>query len=518
MSATPIGLDGTSLELASFAPLFAGGGVPAGPVPAELTDAARVAVRRARDLVDRHVESGDVVYGLTTGFGKLKSVAIDRADLARLQRNLVLSHCCGVGDPMPVAEVRAAQLLRLNGLARGHSGVRLETLDKLLRLYNAGFAPRVPQQGSVGASGDLAPLAHMAAAYMGVGEAWLDGRWLGAAEALEAVGEAPLELAAKEGLALINGTEVSKAVGLGAFLRAVELSKAADAIASLTLEALSASARPFDPRLAELKGHAGHARTSRNLLACLERSEVLASHAACGRVQDPYSLRCIPQVHGAFKAALEHVGAILASEANSVTDNPILFPDTGEVISAGQFHGQPVAMPLDYLALALCTLGNISERRIEQLVNPDLSGLPPFLAVDPGLDSGFMIAQVVAASLASENKVLAHPASADSIPTSANQEDHVPMANAAARKLRTVCDNVERVLAIELLCSAQGREAKRELTAGVGAEAAYRALRERVPAMEGDRYLHPDIEAARELVASGELVRAVEASTGPLEP
>lgn len=485
-------------------------------VQVEIAPAARPGIRASRRIVEEHVRAGDVVYGLTTGFGRLKSVAIAREDLARLQRNLVLSHCCGVGEPMPPEEVRIAQVLRLNGLVRGHSGVRLELLEKLVRLFNAGFVPLVPRKGSVGASGDLAPLAHMAAAAMGHGEAWLGGELLDARAALARAGEEPVELQAKEGLALINGTEVMKAVGAAAWLRAANLSKAADALAALSIEALLGSIKPFDERLVELQGSEGVRRTSANVRACLAGSQVLASHAQCDRVQDPYSLRCVPQIHGAFKTALEHVGAVLAGALNSVTDNPVLFADSGEVISAGLFHGQGLALAYDYLAIALATLANVSERRIEQLVNPDLSRLPAFLAPQPGLDSGYMIAQVAAAALASENKVLAHPASADSIPTSANQEDHVSMGMGAARKLAAIVENAEHVLAIEYLCAAQGREFHKDLRAGRGAEAAHALLRRHVEPLDHDRYQHEDMRAAHDLVASGALVRAVEAATGPL--
>jgi len=499
-------LDGTSLRLEDLRPIFAGE-----PVRLRVAEAARERVRRARELVERCVRSGEPVYGVTTGFGKLKSVAIPASDILELQRNLVLSHCCGVGDPMPAEEVRAVQVLRLNGLLRGHSGVTEGLVDHLVRLFDAGFVPWVPQQGSVGASGDLAPLAHVAAASIGHGRAWVGGELLAAAEALRRIGEAPVTLQAKEGLALINGTEVMKAVGAGAWLRAENLSKCADAITSLTIEALFGSVHPFDDRLARLKGHAGHARTASNVRRCLLDSQVVESHRGCDRVQDPYSLRCVPQVHGAFKTALAHVGEVLAAEMNSVTDNPILFPETGEVISAGQFHGQPISMALDYLALALCTLANVSERRTEQLVNPDLSHMPPFLTPRPGLHSGFMIAQVAAASLASENKCWAHPASVDTIPTSANQEDHVSMGVTAARKARAIARNVERVLALELLCAAQARDFHRELEAGRGAQAVHAALRARVEALDADRYLHDDIEEAVGLVGSGALVLAVEA-------
>jgi len=484
---------------------------------------AMVRVKRARDMVDVCVDSGQAVYGVTTGFGRLKGEPIDSEDLRTLQRNLIISHCCGVGEPLPDGEVRAAQVLRLNGLVRGHSGVRPSLVRQLVRLFNAGFVPIVPRQGSVGASGDLAPLAHMAAAYMGHGKARIptgrkgERKTMSARAAVKKIGEEPVTLEAKEGLALVNGTEVMKAVGVGAWLRATNISKAADAIASLSIEALLGSMRPFDPRLAELKGGAGHGRTASNVRACLEGSEVLESHLDCDRVQDPYSLRCVPQIHGAVKDALAHIEEVLAREVNSVTDNPVLFPDTKDVISAGMFHGQSLSMALDYLAIALSTLANVSERRTEQLVNPDLSRLPSFLTDKPGLNSGMMIAQVAAAALASENKVHAHPASVDTIPTSANQEDHVSMGMTAANKARTVCSNVEQVLAIEALCAAQGREFHGELRAGPGAAATRTCLRTRVPAMDRDRYLADDLDAARDLVASGTLVAAVEKVVGPLQ-
>ncbi len=506
-----LALDGRSLSLDDVAPVLTGA-----DVRVELADSARPRVRAARDLVERHVANGDVVYGLTTGFGKLKNVAIPAGDLEALQRNLVLSHCTAVGRPLSKGEVRAAQVFRLNGLVRGHSGVRWELLEHLVRLFNAGFVPVVPEQGSCGASGDLAPLAQMAAAYMGFGDAWVEDDQLAARDALQRVGEEPLVLQAKEGLALINGTEIMKAVGVGAWHRAVNLAKAADIAAALTLEGLCGSVKPMDDRLADLKGHAGHRRTAANLRALLAGSEILTSHVDCDRVQDPYSLRCVPQIHGAVKTAVEHVGEVLACELNAVTDNPVLFPDTGETISAGQFHGQPISIPMDYLALSLCTLANVSERRVEQLVNPDLSLLPPFLARDPGLHSGFMIAQVTAASLASENKSLAHPASVDSIPTSANQEDHVSMGVTAARKARAICENLEAILGIELLVAAQAQEFHAELQPGAGARAAYECVRALIPAHDGDRYLQPDLRVARELVASGRLVAAVERAVGPL--
>ena len=378
-----IALDGRSLTLSDLDPVIDGS-----PVSLKPTDASLAAVRICRERVDAHVAAGDVVYGLTTGFGKLKNVAIAAGDLDQLQRNLVLSHCCGVGDPMPAEEVRVAQVLRLNGIVRGHSGVREEVVLQLCRLFDKGFTPVVPSRGSVGASGDLAPLAHMTAAYMGHGEAEVDGQRGPAADLLARVGERPLELKAKEGLGLINGTEIMKAIGCVVRRRAAQASRAADAIAALSIEALLGSVKPFDDRLADLKGCAGHRSTARNVRAALANSEVLSSHAECDRVQDPYSLRCVPQIHGAFKNALTHVEQVLATEINAVTDNPIIFPDTEEIVSAGMFHGQPLSLVLDYLGLAMCTLANVSERRVEQLVNPDLSRLPAFLTPQPGLSSG----------------------------------------------------------------------------------------------------------------------------------
>ncbi|MCH2105642.1 MAG: histidine ammonia-lyase [Planctomycetes bacterium] len=505
-------LDGTSLSLDRLAPLVRGE-----DLHLTVSAGARALVKEARALVDELVEEGEVVYGVTTGFGKLKDVAVPSEDLVELQRNLVLSHCCGVGEPMPREEVRIAQVLRLNGLLRGHSGVRPQTIDKLVRLFNAGFVPEVPRQGSVGASGDLAPLSHMAAAYMGHGRAELGGRSMTAKAALKKLDEEPLVLHAKEGLALINGTEIMKAIGVVACSRARSLSKLSDAIAALSIEALFGSVTPFDERLAELKADPGHERTASNVRACLKRSEVLKSHTDCDRVQDPYSLRCVPQIHGAAKNAIAHVGAVLERELNGVTDNPILFPETAEVVSAGMFHGQPISMVMDYLGLALATLANVSERRVEQLVNPDLSDLPAFLAPKPGLHSGYMIAQVAAAALASENKVHAHPASVDTVPTSANQEDHVSMGVTAARKARTILENTEQVLAIELLCAGQGREFHPELRAGKGAQALHEHLREHVAPLFRDRYAHTDLQAACEIVRDGSALAAVERKAGRLE-
>ena len=473
----------------------------------ELSANAKKRVQEARALVDYHVKEGNIIYGLTTGFGKLKNVAIKEHELADLQTNLVLSHCCGVGEPMPAEEVRITQILRLNGLTQGHSGVRLELVEFLVRMFNKHFVPFIPKKGSVGASGDLAPLSHMAAAYMGYGQAYLkkDGKYvlMDAKKALAEIGETPIELTAKEGLALINGTEIMKSTAIVTTLRAQNLVLAADGVAALSIEALMGTLTPFDDRLAVLKGCGGHRATSHNMREMLKDSEVLASHRDCDRVQDPYSLRCIPIVHGQVKNALNHVAQTLATEINSVTDNPILFPDTKEILSAGHFHGMPISMTMDYLSTALCTIANISERRTEQLVNPDLSNMPGFLAPSPGLHSGYMIAQVASAALCSENKVLAHPSSVDTIPTSANQEDHVSMGTHAARKAREILENTESVVSIELLCAAQGREFNKHVKEGKGTARIMKTLRKVVPALEGDRFTYTDMEAALDTIRSG---------------
>eukprot|EP01063_Lacrimia_lanifica_P031968 TRINITY_DN5384_c0_g2_i1.p1 TRINITY_DN5384_c0_g2~~TRINITY_DN5384_c0_g2_i1.p1 ORF type:complete len:542 (+),score=207.32 TRINITY_DN5384_c0_g2_i1:62-1687(+) len=487
-------------------------------VKVEVSKKAAANVKRARGLVDYHVKKGNIVYGLTTGFGKLKNVAIAEEDLADLQTNLVLSHCCGVGEAMPVEEVRLTQILRLQGLTQGHSGVRPELIDFLVDVFNKRFVPFIPQKGSVGASGDLAPLSHMTAAYMGQGKAFVPDpadpsqyKLMNAWDALQSIGHEPIELTAKEGLAMINGTEIMKSTAVVTTLRAEQLILSADGIGALSLEALNGTATPFDDRLAVLKGCPGHRATSHNFRACLSDSQVLKSHTKCDRVQDPYSLRCMPIVHGQVKAAFGHVHEVVSRELNSVTDNPILFPETKQILSAGHFHGMPISMSMDYLSSALCTLANISERRTEQLVNPDLSGMPGFLCPHPGLHSGYMIAQVAAAALCSENKVLAHPASVDTIPTSANQEDHVSMGTHSARKARTILENTESVLSVEMLCAAQGREFNKKHKAGRGAQAVYKLTRSVIPPLEGDRFTYTDMEAALALIRDGKVRKAMEA-------
>ncbi len=477
---------------------------------------ARNRILRSRKIVEQKLEAGETVYGVTTGFGRLARVRVATSDLRTLQRNLLLSHACGVGPVLSVGETRAALLLRIHALAQGTSGVRLELIEALVALFNEGITPVVPEQGSVGASGDLAPLAHLALTVIGEGEAIFRGKRMASAKALQAAGCKPMELHAKEGLALINGTPIMTAIGGLAAARALRISKSADAIASLSLEALKGSAVPFDERVALARPHPGHAKAAANVRRCLRASQVLRSHKDCDKVQDPYCLRCIPQVHGAAKDMLAFVAGVLECELSAVTDNPLVF-DNGDVVSQGNFHGQPVSTALDALAIGVATWGTISERRIEQMVNPTLSGLPAFLVEASGLNSGLMIPQVVAASLVNENKVHAHPASVDTIPTSANQEDHVSMGVTAARKARTVVTNVEWILAIEALSAAQGREFFLEKKAGKGAEAVYRAIRTRIAPLDRDRYLQPDLESARELLASGAILESVENAVGALE-
>ncbi|MFY9341862.1 MAG: histidine ammonia-lyase [Planctomycetota bacterium] len=480
-----------------------------------LGKASQARVRASRTVVEKAVRGGATMYGINTGFGKLAGVRIDDAQLGQLQRNLLLSHATGVGEPLRVPQSRLAFALRIHNLALGFSGVRPQLLAQAIALWNADLIPVIPSQGSVGASGDLAPLSHMALPLIGEGEVHAGDEVISGKKALARAGLAPLALREKEGLALINGTQIMTAIGCLAVHEALLLAKAADVACALTVEALRGSEKPFQARIHALRSHRGQAATAANLRALLAGSKVMQSHANCAKVQDAYSLRCAPQVHGAAKDGIRYAHDVLVAEANAVTDNPLVFPD-GDVVSGGNFHGQPVSQAMDFLAIAVSTLANISERRIEQLVNPDISGLPPFLARNPGLESGFMIPQVVAASLCSENKSLAHPASVDTIPTSANREDHVSMGVTAARHADRVVANTAKVLGIEFLCAAQGLDLGEPLRPGKGVEAAHRALRAVVPGLSGDRYLAPDLAAAERLVRDGTLVAAAEKKVGEL--
>ncbi|MEO6596958.1 MAG: histidine ammonia-lyase [Planctomycetota bacterium] len=481
----------------------------------DLSPASRKKVQQSRAIVETAVEEGALMYGINTGFGKLAGVRIPDDQLAQLQKNLLLSHATGVGAPLPVDESRLAFALRIHNLGLGFSGVRLALLQQAMALWNGGYVPVIPSQGSVGASGDLAPLSHMALPLIGHGEVHAGDAVISGAEALKRLRRKPLELREKEGLALINGTQIMTAIGCLALHRAMLVAKVADIACAMTVEALRGSEKPFQARLHEARPHIGQQATASNLRALLAGSKVMPSHANCHRVQDAYSLRCAPQVHGASKDGIRYALDVLVTEANSVTDNPLVFPG-GDVVSGGNFHGQPVSQAMDFLKIAVSTLANISERRIEQMVNPDISGLPPFLARSPGLESGFMISQVVAAALASENKTLAHPASVDTIPTSANREDHVSMGVTAARHAALVVANTAKVLGIELLCAAQGLDLGEKLRPGVGVEAAYKALRKKVAWLDGDRYLAPDLAVAEQLVLDGTFVAAAEKKVGVL--
>ena len=482
--------------------------------------AAQARVVAARAVVDAFLAEHETPrYGINTGFGALAEVVIPLHQVAALQQNLLRSHAAGVGQPFSTEVVRAIALLRAQVLARGHSGVRPVLIETLCLMLQRGVHPVIPCQGSVGASGDLAPLAHLGLVLTGEGFAEFEGRILPGKDAMAAAGIATVVLAAKEGLSLINGTQVMTAVATLALERAERLVQTAHIAGALTVEAQLGTVRAFDARIAGLRSHPGHAAVADTLRSLCQGSEIIASHAGpdCHKVQDPYSLRCMPQVHGAVVDALAYVRTVLSAEVNAVTDNPLIFPHDGgdplrgEIISGGNFHGQPVSIACDLARIALTTLGSMSERRIEQLVNPALSsGLPAFLTHNSGLNSGFMIAQVTAAALVSESRGLCMPSSVDTIPSSANREDHVSMGPIAARRFFDVVANIERVVAIELLCAAQGIDERAPLQPGRGTGAAWRAIRAQVPVLEEDRYLAGDIEVVAGLVREGALVRAVE--------
>ena len=469
-----------------------------------LADAARTRVEAARALVDRVVAEERVVYGLTTGFGALSEVVVPPDRIRELQLNLIRSHAGGVGAPLSEAETRAIILLRANVLALGHSGVRPVIIERLAELLNRRVHPIIPERGSVGASGDLAPLSHLALVLLGEGEAMLEGERLPGAEALRRAGLEPVILEAKEGLALNNGTQVMTGIGILALLAAERAAETADVAGAMSLDGLRGTPDAFDEAIQRVRPHPGQATSAARLRALLKGSEIRESHRhGDPRVQDAYSLRCMPQVHGAFRQALAYIRSVLEIEANSATDNPLIFPDEGRTISGGNFHGQPIAQVLDLLAMACADLASISERRLARLIDPTMSELPAFLTRDPGVNSGFMIAQIAAASLVTELKLRAAPASVDSIPTDNNKEDHVSMGVAAALKAREAVRILETVLALELLVAAQAIEFHRPLRSGPGVELAHARIRERVPALEEDRVLAPDFAAVEELVREG---------------
>jgi histidine ammonia-lyase len=489
-----------------------------GDADAALSDEARTKMRAARDLVERAAHgTREHTYGINTGFGRFVSKSIPEEQTEELQLRLLRSHACGVGDPYPGEIVRAAMLLRANALAKGNSGARIETVELLLDCLARGVVPRVPSRGSVGASGDLAPLAHLALPLVGEGEASYDGELLSGADALAAAGLEPTRLAAKEGLSLINGTQFMASYGALGVVRARRLTQAADLACALSLEALQGSRTSFLPQIHALRPLRGQAASAANVLRLIEGSAINEAHKWCDKVQDAYSLRCAPQVHGAARDLLDYVEGTVAVELNAATDNPLVLVADELLVSNGNFHGQPLAFGLDALAMASSELANISERRVERLVNPNLSdGLPAFLTSDGGLNSGFMIPQYVAASLVSENKSLCHPASVDSIPTSAGQEDHVSMGNAAGLKAWQVLANSECALAIELLAGAQGVEFLAPLEPGAGVRATHAFVRSLSPRLGDDRPLSPDIEAVADAIRDGSLIAAVEAEVGEL--
>jgi histidine ammonia-lyase len=484
-------IDGASLTLEQAAEVADGAEV-------SLASGSRPRRERARRFVEEIVSRGEVVYGINTGFGALSEVTIPPEKLRQLQVNLVRSHSCGVGDPLPERVVRAMMLQRANVLAKGYSGCRIEVIEVLLRMLNSGVHPLIPSRGSVGASGDLAPLAHLALVVIGEGEAVYRGQRMQGRDALNAVGIQPLTLEAKEGLALLNGTQAMTGVGGLALLDAERLTDATDVTGAMSLEALKGTPVAFDHKIHAVRPHPGQIKSASRLRELIEGSEIRESHRdhrVDPRVQDAYALRCMPQVHGAVRDSLAHARRILEIEINSATDNPLIFVETGEVLSGGNFHGEPIALTLDYAAVAIADLGTISERRVERLVNPDLSGLPAFLTPDPGMNSGMMIAQIVAASLIAENSVLAHPASVMNLPTSGNKEDHVSMGMTSALKFAQVVKNVEMIIAIELMCAAQGLDFLKPLRPGPRLAEAYSRVREVVPSLDRDAPLSGYIES-----------------------
>ncbi len=473
-------------------------------------------VLKSRKIVEDVINENEVIYGVTTGFGEFSNVVISKDKSKKLQKNLIMSHACGVGKPFNKDVVRAMMLLRANSLAKGLSGVRPIVINTLIKMLNKGVHPIIPSQGSVGASGDLAPLAHMALVMIGLGKAEYNGDILSGKETMEKAQIKPLILESKEGIALINGTQAMTALGVLTLFDAYNLVKSAEITASLSMEAIRGNIEQFDEDIQKARPHQGQIDSAKNLRKILLGSELISKDANKIRVQDPYSFRCIPQVHGAVRNSLNHVKEVLEVEINSATDNPLIFPDRGEILSGGNFHGQPVAIILDFLSIALSQLGNIAERRIDNLVNCRDKILPPALVEERGLNSGFMLTQYLAASLVSENKVLSHPASVDSIPTSAGQEDFVSMGTIAARKAKEILRNVEKIIGIELLCACQAIDFHNPSKMGQGTKLAHSLLREKVSKLETDRVMAPDIEKAIELIKTKILLKTVQDRIGKL--
>jgi len=489
-------IDGNSLSLEQFED------VALRNVPVRLSDASLKAVTKCREYVDKVISENQTVYGLTTGFGKFSTITIPQENIAELQLNLIRSHAVSVGEPYTREQTRGIMLLRINVLAKGFSGIRPQTLNTLIEMLNKGVHPIIPMRGSVGASGDLSPLSHLALVLLGEGEAEYQDQRMSGAEAMRLAGITPVVLEAKEGLALNNGTQVMAAIGALSVLELERLCRSADIIASMSIDALKGTPKAFDPLVHSLRPHPGQIASAENIRNLLHSSPLRESHRNCGNIQDAYSLRCTPQVHGAVRDAIRYARGVLEIELNSATDNPLIFAEEQKVISGGNFHGEPLAIALDTLAIAASEIASISERRMEQMLNPALNrGLNAFLAHRPGIDSGYMIAQLTAASVVSENKVLSHPASVDSIPTSANQEDHVSMGSVSAIKLIQVVTNVQTALAIEMMISATALD-QREMASSPALESVKAALRKVVPALEKDRVLYPDIRQALEFLKS----------------
>jgi histidine ammonia-lyase len=482
----------------------------------QLSEASVQRINEARQLIEQWVKEEKSIYGVTTGFGALSDVAISKKDTRQLQQNILMSHSAGTGDMLDEETVRAVMALRIKDFALGHSGIRLETVQHLITILNKGVYPVVPEKGSVGASGDLIPLAHLSLVIIGLGEAYYQGQRMSGAKALNHCGIAPLRLEAAEGLALINGTQVMSAIGGLAVYDAMNLAKLTDIASAMSLEVLMGSRMEFDPRIHKVRPHPGQTAAADNMYRITQNSDIVTSHKDCHRIQDAYTLRCSPQVHGASKDAVFYAKNVLETEMNAATNNPLIFPESREFLLGGNFHGQPIALAMDFLCMGVSEFANISERRIERLVNPKLSGLPAFLVRDGGLNSGFMIAQYVAAALVSENKILSHPACVDSIPTSANKEDHVSMGTISARKCREIIKNAEQVIAIELLCGAQALDLFTNMKPGEGTLAAYTVIRNAVPHLDADRILHKDIDAVKQLMRNNKILDAVEKKVGKL--
>lgn len=481
-----------------------------------LSEEAKQNIFASRKVVDDIVEQERVVYGVTTGFGKFSDVVISADESKLLQKNLIITHAVGSGEPFPRDISRGILLLRINNLAKGFSGIRMETVQTMIDMLNKGVTPIVPQKGSLGASGDLAPLSHVVLPMLGLGIAEYNGEVLDGAEAMERAGIPTIELSAKEGLALINGTQVMTATGALTLYDAINLAKIADIAAAMSFEAQNGVVNALDERIHKIRPHKGQIDSARILRQLLAGSKNTTTQGEV-RVQDAYALRCVPQIHGASKDALNFIKQKVEIEINSVTDNPIILRDTMEAISGGNFHGQPMALPFDFLGIAVAELANVSERRLERLVNPALSGLPAFLTANGGVNSGFMIVQYSAAALVSENKILAHPASVDSIPSSANQEDHVSMGTIAARKAREILENARRVLAMELMCACQAIDMRGDKGMGVGTAPAYKTIRSLVSTLEDDRPLYEDINLCESVLIDGSLVANVEANAAAIE-